>query len=105
MTKPDLIKGQNYRVELYPETDVVQVRYCGQVNGLPALTESNHIFRVNAEVPKKGKLDGFLLVNAHWIDVKDEVISHKCISSMGVSYIPLDFENSDLIEKLNGLEK
>lgn len=92
----NLSRNEEYKVRLYPNDTIVTGKYLGASDG-------THIF--SAELTGE---DAFLFVSDHWIEIKNNVISHKSISSARVSGItkqrlsnlPSD-EKSRLLRKLN----
>ena len=80
--KLDLKIGENYRVELYPKEIVITGRYIGE--GKIPVEVPCYLFHTNDEE---------IRVMKHWATIKDNgVITHKDISSFGVSIRKLNLE-------------
>jgi len=76
--RPELVVGKTYRIELYPNRDIVEGRYLGE-GRLEDVEE--HVFK---GVGEKG---AHILVDDCWIAEREGVLTHVPISSFAVARI------------------
>jgi len=73
--KPKLEKGKTYRVEQYPEEEILESIYLG-------LSEREHVFKI--------KSNGFIIAEDHWIMEANGIITYMPISSSGIRKLTKD---------------
>lgn len=77
-----LNRGEEYKVELFPQDKIVTGMYLG-ISGM------NHIF--SAELDGK---EAYLFVDNHWLQVKDGIVSHISVSSAPIYKVTREWLDS-----------
>jgi hypothetical protein len=89
--KVELIKGQEYSVEIYPTDTVVKAKYLGK-NKLEGFGD-RHLF-----ISGEGREKGYIAMDNHWLEKNENgIITYTSLSSAPV----LKINKENLKKKLN----